>query len=142
MKQLLFLAAISIFLLSCSNKKIIREVNISQPWDSAQFYSLNIPINDTSVLYSVVLKIKKEKNYNYQNLWLFMNVVSPGGKSRNDTIDFVFDQVNANRKTFKYLLADSLKFNETGIYEFNFKQALRIKSLNNIIKIGLTIEKK
>lgn len=146
MKFFLVSALITFAFTNCNNNRLISQVELVQPWDSSKFYNLSIPIENINYFYRIAINITKSPQYNYQNLWVFSKMITPAGKERIDTINFIFDHANLsnnflNKNTYSYLIADSIKFNAKGIFTIELKQAFRIKELNNIKKIRLIIEK-
>lgn len=145
---------IIIFILSlftaCSNNHYYEE-NAPIPngkWNVSQAVVFSAHINDINSFYNLKININHKNNYAYNNLWLFIKTTSPSGKMQIDTLnclltDYEHYWVGKCQKDNCKLtvnFADSVKFVEPGLYEFEIIQGLRQNVVQNISEIGFIID--
>ena len=140
-----------VMFISCDNTLVYEEYKSfkNQRWnaDSAAFF--NYTKTDTTKEYTVKIKLRHTVDYEFQNLFLFIET---------DVMDTV-ELMLANKEgmwlgsgigdvrefEFEYQSADL--FCKKGNYSFKIEQAMRygvaekIQELNNIIAVGLSVEK-
>lgn len=118
-------------------------------WNKFEIISFDVNIEDTAAKYNFFINVRNKTDYDYANLYLFMNTKYPSGDISRDTIEcFLADN---NGKWFgkgwgKYRflslpLGNHIKFPQKGLYTFSFEQAMRTDTLHNISDIGIRIEK-
>ncbi len=145
----LFLAVFSI--ISCDSSKIFEE-NIEIPaekWNRNYSAEFIVDINDTNSLQNIYINVRNKSEYQFSNLFLFVNSTAPDGSMIRDTIEYILadnkgkwlgsglGSVWFNQFPFK----SQIKFPMTGQYIFNIEQGMRMEELNSIVDIGLRIEK-
>lgn len=151
-KILIFVAIVSVVLLSCSGNRIFDEV-VSLPedeWKAEEVKNFTVPVNDTINAFDVWVHIRNSHTYAYSNLWLFVKTTAPSGVSMTDTIElFLADPSgkwlgsglgSVNSMLLPY--RTNIKFPQRGIYTFEFKQGMRQEELKGIMDVGLRIDKR
>ena len=143
---------IGIFLLSsCNNSRVynkyieIKDHTLHK--DSTLTFSFNT--EDTINYYNVLLNIRHNSEYRFQNLWLFTVSVDPKGNVATDTLEcYLYDNIGRSLgQDYFYLYEmpllymNEIKFPTKGEYTFEIKQAMRDSLLTGIESLGLTIEK-
>ena len=150
--QYLFVLAIVPFLLSCSNEDTI--VNEYSDIPNTKFSFLDtinfqVQIEDTVNTHDVLLQLRTSTDYKWSNMFLFSDIEFPNGKTRSDTFQiFITDKKGhwTGKKSgvmvnFNHYLYKNIKFPIKGQYQFKFNQAMRDTILNEVISIGLKINK-
>jgi gliding motility-associated lipoprotein GldH len=109
----------------------------------------DVPVKDTNNKYNVYITIRNSSSYDFNNLYLFIDIHSPMKITERDTIDCIL--ADADGKWMgnglgdiwdnKILFKSNVRFQKPGIYEFVFNQAMRADSLPMIMDAGLSIEK-
>jgi gliding motility-associated lipoprotein GldH len=145
---LVFLVIASLF--SCDN--IIYENYYSfneGVWDADSTVNFEYTISDTLSLHDLSLSIRHSVDYEYQNLFLFLE------SDTKDTIEIMLADKSgkwygrgiSNIRELNYTLQTSKMFDKKGKYYITFEQAMRygagekIQHLENITDIGLIISK-
>jgi gliding motility-associated lipoprotein GldH len=109
----------------------------------------DVPVNDTLSNYDIFITLRNSSSYDFNNLYLFIDINSPMKITERDTMECVL--ANADGKWLgnglgdiwdnKFLFKKNVKFQKPGTYEFVFNQAMRVDSLPMIMDAGLSIEK-
>lgn len=135
---------------SCGNDTVY---NKFQPvrdkvWDKRSEYYFKFEIKDSSIPYNILLQIRNNDMYGYQNLWLLCEQLQPDSISVKDTIECMladdFGKWNGNGITLfqsRFTLHDHYIFPDTGQYTISIRHGMRDDSLKGIEDIGLFIEK-
>ncbi|MBL4653073.1 MAG: gliding motility lipoprotein GldH [Flavobacteriales bacterium] len=138
--------------IGCDSEKYFEEYKKIEnaSWAAKKQLSFKVESIDTHIEYNLFLLVRNTKTYTYQNLYLFMDIMSPSGKMERDTIECLLADITGkwygdhagdivdNKIWFK----TNYQFSELGTYRFTFEQAMREESLTEIIDFGLRIEKK
>ena len=150
MRTLALISTIVMFI-SCDSSIVFEEYKSfkNQNWntDSAAFF--NYTITDTTSINTVKIKLRHTVEYEFQNLFLFVET---------DVIDTV-ELMLANKvgmwlgsgigdvREFEFEYQNARLFSKKGNYSFKIEQAMRygvaekIQELNNVLAVGLSIEK-
>ena len=140
-----------VMFISCDNTLVFEEYKSfkNQNWntDSAVFF--NYLITDTISKNTIKIKLRHTVDYEFQNLFLFVEA---------DVIDTV-ELMLANKegmwlgsgigdvREFEFEYQNAKLFSKKGNYSFKIEQAMRygvaekIQVLNNVLAVGLSIEK-
>lgn len=109
----------------------------------------DVLIDDTLSFNDVYINIRNSGDYKYSNIYLFMSTIYPNQKISVDTIECILANKEGkwlgkglgDIKDNQMLLKKNVRFHQSGIYTFEFKQAMRIDDLEGIKSIGIRIEK-
>jgi gliding motility-associated lipoprotein GldH len=142
---------VGIFLLvSCNNSSVYNKYNDIEDhtWDkdSVCFFSYNA--EDTINHYDVLLNIRHNSEFRFQNLWLFTVSTDPNGNIAKDTLEcYLYNQLGeplGQDYFFVYEMPlfymQNIKFPIKGEYKFEIYQAMRDTILKGVESIGLTIQ--
>jgi gliding motility-associated lipoprotein GldH len=142
---------VGIFLLvSCNNASVYNKYNDIEDhtWDkdSVCFFSYNA--EDTINHYDVLLNIRHNSEFRFQNLWLFTVSTDPNGNIAKDTLEcYLYNQLGeplGQDYFFVYEMPlfymQNIKFPIKGEYKFEIYQAMRDTILKGVESIGLTIQ--
>ena len=158
MKRIIYISCLLLFtylLTSCTSIDIY-EKNAAIPghaWKGSFKPSFSFTIKDTTVPYQLFIVLRHNEKYNYNNIYLNLYVQSPGNDSiqkiqlpltlaNNDGwlgsgMDDIYEhriQLTPQGKDFY--------FKKAGNYIFSFEQIMREDPLQNVMDVGLRIEKK
>jgi gliding motility-associated lipoprotein GldH len=136
---------------SCYNT-VIFEKNITilnGIWDRNNPVEIFFPIEDTTEPVNLIFNIRHSTDYEFSNLFLFIDTRYPDGRKIRDTLEIIlaghdgqwFGKGFGKIKELSVPLRKDLVFPMKGDYTFVFEQAMRIKELNGIEDVGITIEK-
>ena len=140
-----------VMFISCDSSIVFEEYNSfeNQKWNTDSVAFFNYANSDTTSKKTIKIKLRHTVEYEFQNLFLFIetDVVDTVelmlankqgmwlGSGIGDVREFEFDYQNAKL------------FSKKGSYTFKIEQAMRygmaekIQVLNNILAVGLSIEK-
>jgi len=118
-------------------------------WHKDSVCRYDVIIEDTSALYNVYINIRNNKNYPYQNLWLFLENQNPDSSIVKDSVEcYLADQRGkwlgsgmGSIIEMPILYQQQVKFNQKGMYQFRIVQGMRDDVLQGISDVGVRVEK-
>lgn len=150
----LFFIFFAFFLSSCQTIDLYeKDVAIpNQKWQSSFRPQFKFIIKDTSVPYRIFIVLRHNEKYNYNNIWLNLYTRAPGdsvqkvqyelplattekgwlGTAMDDLYEHRIALVPNNQKFY---------FKKPGEYIFTIEQIMREDPLQNMLNVGLRIEK-
>lgn len=148
--SLLAFLVIATLLVSCGGNKALyyefRELS-ADGWSMSESCNYELDLKDTTQLYEIYVDVRHSGTYSYQNLWLFVERISPDSTVVNDTIacdlaDYTGKWLGDGSGSVYLFTAPYLQFDakEPGKYAFNIKHGMRDENLKGISAIGLRIE--
>jgi gliding motility-associated lipoprotein GldH len=122
-------------------------------WASGYKPSFSFSIKDTTAAYQLHFIIRHNEKYNYNNIWLNLYTKSPDGTVSKAPYEF---PLATNERGWLGMGMDDLYehrialtplnrqfyFKKAGNYIFSLEQIMREDPLENIMNVGLRIEKK
>jgi gliding motility-associated lipoprotein GldH len=141
-----------LFASSCLDKNMAWQQDIVIKdciWNKDTILKFNIPVENTTALYSLSVNLRNRTDYSFQNLYIFFNINAPNGNATTDTLNFplayddgkwtgsggLFSKFKEN--TFPY--RKYIQFPEQGIYTVNIRHGMRKDNLEGIFSVGLTL---
>ncbi len=147
----LFLFSFLILLFSCDNKMIYEQNKKIDKgiWNQKDIVNFNVEISDTVLLHNFYINIRNSGNYQYSNIFLFINTIFPDGNKVRDTVECMLANPDGkwlgnglgDIKYNRILLKKGIKFLQKGNYSFEFEQGMRKKNLLGIVDLGIRIER-
>lgn len=148
----LFIFYSSLFFTSCTTIDLYEKV-VSIPnheWQNDYKPQFTFQIKDTAVPYQLYVVLRHNDKYNWNNLWVNLYTQSPGDSlqkiqyelplANNETwLGTAMDDVYEHRIL---LTPQAIFFKKSGEYTYSLEQAMRENPLQNILNVGLRIEKK
>ena len=144
------LIVVALAIISCSRQPVYNEFSQLDPdgWSSDSSSIFQINMEDTSGVYDLTLHIRHTSAYPYQNLWLFVEQLSPDSQLVRDTISCVLaDHAGKWLGTGSgsvYLFSVPLKkqynFGKQGVYQYTVVHGMRDEILSGIQAVGLKLE--
>nr|WP_321405783.1 gliding motility lipoprotein GldH [uncultured Carboxylicivirga sp.] len=117
-------------------------------WNKDSMAVFMVDIENAQLNYNVYLNIRNRSEYPNSNLWLFVDVMSPSGKTMQQKVDCILADDNGRwlgsgwgdlfHVTVPYQMG--VKFAEEGEYTFRIVQGMRTDDLTGIHNIGLRIQ--
>ncbi|MFW6096330.1 MAG: gliding motility lipoprotein GldH [Bacteroidota bacterium] len=136
---------------SCNPNRIYNESTDlkNAKWDSSNILTYRVNIEDTVNAYNIFFYVRHTSEYQYQNLYLFVETTSPEGFRVRDTVDLLLanDRGAWHGKGWGNIFEYSapykqyIRFPKSGTYTIDVQQAMRTNSLKNIKDFGINIEK-
>jgi len=144
---------LSLAFISACNPDLVYQDSKTIPeegWHYQEKISFSVEIEDTTSLHNLYLDVRNTTNYEYRNLFLFLDIEFPGNRVLRDTIECIlaersgewtgkgFGRIKSNR----FLFRTDVWFPRMGTYTFTFEQGMREEVLHGIKDIGIHIERK
>jgi len=146
----IFIVLCSLCLASCTSIDLY-EKNVTIPgfkWKSSYKPEFTFEIRDTSVRYQLFLVLRHTEKYNYNNIWINLYSQPPGDTLHKASFEL---QLATNEKWLgtgmddiyehRVKLTDPQYF-KAGIYHFKVEQIMREDPLENVMNVGIRVEKK
>ena len=144
--------------LSSCQKIDLYEKNVAIPaheWKSSFKPQFRFTISDTTVPYSVYIVLRHNDRYNFNNIWLKLSTRMPGDTTAQ-TVQYELPLANSEGWIGGSVAMDDLYehrilitprneplyFRKAGEYTFTIEQVMREDPLENVMNVGLRIEKK
>ena len=150
-RTLAFIGTIVMFI-SCDSSIVFEEYKSfeNQNWNTDSVAFFNYSISDTISKNTIKIKLRHTVEYEFQNLFLFIET------DVMDTVELMLANKDGmwlgsgigDVREFEFDYQNGKLFSKKGIYSFKIEQAMRfgvdekIQILNNVIAVGLSIEKK
>jgi len=117
-------------------------------WNIRDSVEFAVDISDTVTPVNFMLNIRHTIDYEYSNIYIFVNTVYPSKQYSRDTIEILlagkdgkwFGKGMGKLKEVQVMLKDGVLFPMNGVYRFSFVQAMRVETLKGIEDIGIRIE--
>ncbi len=144
------MALLAVGLYSCDQSRIY-ESNIDIPkegWHRDQRAKFQVEITDTVNACNVYINVRNNSQFKYMDLWLFVDVLSPSGSAQRDTLKIMLADHRGkwlgnglgDKFDNRLLFQQNIRFPVSGIYTFEYEQAMRDEPLIGIDDIGLRVE--
>ena len=117
-------------------------------WGQNTSYDFAVDIIDTLSRYDVFLEIRNNESYSFRNLWLFVNLKTPEGQIRRDTVNCELADLygkwhgqGGSLHTLSLPFEQNVQFQIPGTYLYSIRQGMREDELKGISDIGLRVVK-
>ena len=151
MKSKIFIIAGIFFLLvSCTDNSIYKQNRrISDDgWHKDSVVQFVAKIADTANYFDIYITIRNKNDYPCQNLFMFVQSISPQGNYIVDTLNFLLadDYGRWAGKSISriwendFLFRKNVKFASKGNYTFKISQGMRYDILDGISDVAINIE--
>ncbi|MEO6220223.1 MAG: gliding motility lipoprotein GldH [Ginsengibacter sp.] len=122
---------------------------------SRQWFYRNIPgftfnITDTAALYNIYIVLRHTDAYSYNNIWLRLGTQFPGDSMYFQNINLILANdakgwegagMGDIFEVRKNISQGPVPFKKTGDYIFSIAQIMRENPLENILNVGVRVEK-
>jgi gliding motility-associated lipoprotein GldH len=147
--------ACSIFLSACTDIDLYEKVAAipDHQWKGSFKPSFTFEIQDTTVPYQVYVILRHNEKYNYNNIWVNLHTKSPD--STISKAQYELPLANTEKgwlgtgmdDLYEHRIAltpinQRFYFKKAGTYTFTLEHVMREEPLENVMNIGLRIEKK
>lgn len=138
-----------ILLAACDSEMVydhyISSDNGMWKWNEVAVFEMDI--SDSTSLNNIFLQVRHSTDYPMSNLYMFVNVKSPGGQFRRDTVNMILagpdgkwnGSGSGRLRELRLLYRSQVRFGVPGTYNFSIEQAMRKAELP-VTDIGLRIE--
>ncbi|MGE0078580.1 MAG: gliding motility lipoprotein GldH [Bacteroidales bacterium] len=117
-------------------------------WNVDSLAVFTIPVVDTVSAYNLYVNLRNTTDYQFQNLYLFIDIHAPNGAFLRDT--FECDLADDRGKWLgkgkgriydnKFLYHKGVKFSSKGDYRVEIQQAMRVDDLKGLANVGVRME--
>ena len=149
------LVAICLQLAACQHIDLYEKIATipGHDWKSNFKPQFKFNIEDTSAVYQVYVILRHNEKYLYNNIWLNLTAQAPGqapqkfmlelplATSAKGWLGVAMDDLYEHRLVVT-LDESKLNFKKPGEYQFTLEQVMRDDPLENVLNVGLRIEKK
>lgn len=121
-----------------------------QKWYYKEVPSFTFSISDTTARYNVYITLRHTDQYNYNNIWLKLGVKSPADSTVYQNVNLILAEdakgwegsgMNDIFEVRKLISKGPVSFPRSGEYIFTIAQIMRENPLENIMNVGLRVEK-
>jgi gliding motility-associated lipoprotein GldH len=148
----IILAIFTLTIFTACDKNLIFEKYQTIPgngWHQDSLAAFTIPIADTLQNYNLYINVRNDIDYNYSNLWLFVELIQPGEIGITDTLEILLADPSGRWlgegfggiKTRQVRYKGGVYFPVSGEYKINIQQGMRDELLEGITDVGFRIEK-
>ena len=116
-------------------------------WNMNDAYKFDVDITDSTEFYDFYVLLRHNTDYLYSNVYFFITATMPGDSISVDTVEFILatpegqwiGNGNGFVRSHEIMISKQFMFPSTGLYTFEFKQAMRDSVLHGITDIGIRI---
>jgi gliding motility-associated lipoprotein GldH len=150
-----FFITVSLLMLASCRKIDLFEKTVAIPkqaWSSTFKPEFRFNIKDTTVPYRVFITLRHNDQYNYNNIWVNLVTKSPGDTTRQVQYELPLASKQGwlgagMGDIYDHRIAitpqdQDLYFRRSGEYIFTLEQVMREDPLQNVLDIGIRLEKK
>ena len=151
MRKLLMVLAIALVASACTRNEIFSKfVSIETPyWHADSIIAFEFDVEDSLSAYNFTVNVRHRADYPYQNMWLFVQQISPDSSIVNDTIEFYLADNRGKWLgkgigavyTMPVLIKNNQKLDKMGLYKIELQHGMRDVELYGINDVGLVLEK-
>ncbi len=153
MKQLILLSSLLLLLASCGTDAHYDNMESvgDDGWQQSEVISMDVSIEDASVPYDIYLNVRNTKDYEYMNMFIFLDVTNPSGETFRDTVALSIADENGKwdsedvSETYvmnSFLTYENHQFEEEGDYTFELAHGMYDASLLGVSDVGIKLVKK
>jgi len=149
--QLLLIGCLLFILAACDNSRVFDQYKPipKSGWNKDSLVVFSVPVTDTVQNHNMYINVRNDVDYPYSNLWLFVDIIQPGGKALKDTFELSLadpagkwlGEGMGGVKTRKVIYRRNVYFPVSGTYKIELQQGMRKDNLKGIRDIGIRIEK-
>jgi gliding motility-associated lipoprotein GldH len=146
----LLITLIALYCTGCRNNVTFTDSTAyrSETWNIENVTEFNPEISDTATIQNIFFNIRTGSAYPFRNIWLFVNTVSPSGKSLTDTLQYLladekgkwYGRGIGDVKELNLPFRSGVWFPEKGVYHFKIRHGMRVENLKGVYDLGLRIE--
>lgn len=151
LNDLLLFGMMTVALAACSNDSIYTEYR-SLPdtgWNKDSVARFQVNISQPGIPCNLLVNIRNNNQYPYQNFWMFIAATGPDGVTNKDTVEcYLADNRGkwlgngiSSVYNMSVLVKPNMVFPKAGKYTFTLRQGMRDDVLTGITGIGVEIDK-
>jgi len=150
-----FTLFVCIAFISCDTIDLYEKIDSipGHEWSSAYKPQFNFTIKDTTASYQLFITLRHNERYAFNNIWINLQAQSPGSAAQQFLIELPLASAekgwlgNGMDDLYDHRIPitldpQKLNFKKGGEYIFTVEHVMREDPLQNIMNIGLRLEKK
>ncbi len=150
LKSLFTILFVLLLAASCSSDIIYSEYKPipHEGWNADSIVPFTFEITDSIGHYDIIISVRHTQQYAYQNMWLFVNGITPTGQPTDSIEFFVADNRGkwlgngwGDLREMPVLYMQDVVFPRTGEYHIGIQQGMREEYLKAVNDIGVIIQK-
>ncbi len=118
-------------------------------WHKDSVVVFHVPVDDTLQNHNLLVQIRNETSYSFSNIWLFIEIKQPDGKTVKDTFEVVLADPSGRwlgegyggLKTRQAIYRRDVYFPMSGEFTVAIQQGMREEILEGIHDVGFRVEK-
>ena len=118
-------------------------------WHKDSVVVFRIPVDDTLNNHNLYIQLRNETSYRFSNIWLFIEIVQPGGETMRDTFEVVLAEPSGKwlgdgfggLKTRQAIYRRDVYFPVSGDFTVSIQHGMREEMLGGIHDVGFRVEK-
>ncbi|MDR2424051.1 MAG: gliding motility lipoprotein GldH [Prevotellaceae bacterium] len=148
-----YLTVILLLIFACCNSTTVWQQNASIPsaeWNMNDTLKFDMPVADTSLRYALCINVRNRIDYDYQNLYLFIETRAPYGGVTTDTLNcmLAYDSgewtgsggIFSKYRENIFLYRNNIRFIATGNYSVTIRHGMRRENLNGVAALCLILK--
>ncbi len=149
--RLLLIPVLFLIAVACNQNVVFdQRLNLENAvWSSEKISKFDFYAEDTLAYYNFYITVRNNTDYPFANLYLFFTTYFPDNTYATDTIECFLARPDGKwlgkgkgfYRDSKILLHRNVRFGHSGLFSFEFEQAMRQEPLSGIESIGLRIER-
>lgn len=149
-----FLTFILLPVFACCDNTTVWQQNAtisSAEWNINDTLKFDMSVADTSLRYALCINVQNRIDYDYQNLYLFVETRAPYGGVTVDTLNcmLAYDSgewtgsggIFSKFRENTFLYRNNIRFIEAGNYSVSIRHGMRRENLNGIAALCLILQK-
>jgi len=146
----LLAAAFVLLVVACKQNLVFEQYKTIQQktWDKDSVLVFTVPVQDTLQNHNFYINIRNDVNYPYSNLWLFVTIEQPDGKTIEDKFEIALADPSGKwlgegfggLKTREAVYRRNVYFPMSGEYKVSIQQGMRQDQLKGISDVGIRIQ--
>jgi gliding motility-associated lipoprotein GldH len=147
----IFFAVVALLLFSCSEEGKVADQMTEIPlskWNYNQIPDFPFNVNNASKYHNFYLKLRIEKSYPYENLYLLAHIRNPNGKVTSQRINFTLTdhegkplgRTSGNLISYELPMFKDKKLDGNGQYFIALEQNMRDSVVFGVESIGVKIK--
>ena len=152
----LLLACSALLYTNCDKKRVYDEYHkVGDSWNKDSIVEFALPKMDSTQTYNLFVNLRNNKNYEFNNLYVLVNMEFPNGLTKVDTLEYEMADADGNLlgdgfsdvKDSKLWYKENIRFVPPGEYKVRIQHAMRKngsiegeKELKGVTHVGFRIE--
>ena len=151
MRKFVYLLIFSVMIFSSCDPGRLFEENKSiegNAWYYKNLMPFDLQIKDTTKFYNVLVNVRVDADYRYNNIFMWMHVTNPEKKSDQRRVEIKLADERGkwlgsglgDIYDYQFPVLQNIKFPKSGFYRFELEQNMRDDTLLHVKSVGVRVE--